>query len=282
MLRHFTTALLMLGSSIAIASAQTDTTATIASWNIEGYEEVPDARIEPLARGIVALDAEIIALQEVNPNDVAQKLVDKANELGAAYAAPVLLEQTASQNVAILFKTGVTVANPRFIEGSNLDNAGLRKALAADAKIGKFDFTIIVVHLKSGRAESEREIRSKQCKAIADFIKAETAAGEKDIVLLGDYNMIPGDDDASFQALNPESYLTFLSTAERERDFSNVNGNFLDGFAVSRRRMTEYIGGSFRVHPLHRHFRRTLSWYGQNVSDHLPLVARFDITQDRD
>ena len=32
-----------------------------------------------------------------------------------------------------------------------------------------------------------------------------------------------------------------------------------DGFAISRRRMTEYIGGSLRVYPLHRMYRRTLT-----------------------
>ncbi len=212
--------------------AQTDTTATIATWNIEGFFRISDDRAAEIARGIVALDAEIIALQEINPDIAVQRIVATANILGAQYADPIILDQPANQNLAIIFKTGVTVENPRFIEGSNLDVDSLRRALVVDCEVGEFDFTMITVHLKSGRSNANRRTRTQQCEVIADFIADVAAAGDDDIILLGDYNMIPGQDAANFTALNPNQFLRFVSTTDTYRQFTNVNGNFLDGYAV--------------------------------------------------
>jgi len=228
--------------------------------NVEhrGFFRISDDRAAEIARGIVALDAEIIALQEINPDVAVQRIVATANSLGGQYADPIILDQPASQNLAIIFKTGVTVENPRFIDGSNLGIDSLRRALVVDCEVGEFDFTMITVHLKSGRSNSNRRTRTQQCVVIADFIADIAAAGDDDVILLGDYNMIPGQDAANFAALNPNQFLRFVSTTDTYRQFTNVNGNFLDGYAVTRLRMTEYIRGSARVFPLHRFYRRTL------------------------
>ena len=172
--------------------AQTDTTATIATWNIEGFFRISDDRAAEIARGIVALDAEIIALQEINPDIAVQRIVATANSLGGQYADPIILDQPANQNLAIIFKTGVTVENPRFIDGSNLDIDSLRRAIVVDCEVGEFDFTMITVHLKSGRSNANRRTRTQQCVVIADFIADVVATGDDDVILLGDYNMIPG------------------------------------------------------------------------------------------
>lgn len=262
---------------------QTDTTAVIASWNIEGFNPITEAtRIDRLAQGLVALDAEVIALQEVNPDLVSTQIVHAANARGAAYQDPIILPQTAIQNVAVIAKQGISVANARFVPGSDLGNSGLRRALVTDVTIGKFDLTLIVVHLKSGRSEADRGFRTQQCQAIASFIQQSTTAGENDVLVIGDFNMIPEEDEENFRALNPERFLQFISNTEATRDFTNVNGNFLDGYAISRQKMTEYVRGSFMIYPLHRTLGNTLTSYGDNVSDHLPLLARFDITKDRD
>jgi len=92
---QFTDKSVVLGFAIAYSSpavAQvTDTTATVASWNIEGFGGITDqVKIDRLAEGIVALDAEVIGIQEVNPDSVAQSIVTKANSLGAGYAPPVV------------------------------------------------------------------------------------------------------------------------------------------------------------------------------------------------
>ena len=60
--------------------------------------------------------------------------------------------------------------NAQFIDGSDLGINRLRKALAVDMKIGRFDFTLIAVHLKSARGYEEAETRNKQADVISSFI----------------------------------------------------------------------------------------------------------------
>ena len=45
---------------------------------------------------------------------------------------------------------------------------------------------------------------------------------------------------------------------------------------------SEVYDGSVRIVPLNRAFRLSLRDYSRNVADHLPVVARFDITEDDD
>lgn len=266
----------------SVACAQTDTTAKVATWNIKGFDPISDDRADQLAQGLIVLDAEVVAVQEVRPDSIAQDIVDKANALGGDYEDPIILNQSANLNVALIFKSGVTIANARFVPNSNLGNPGLRLALAADVTIGEFDFTIITVHLKSSRDNDSRTKRTEQCTILADFMDGIAAAGDDDIVLLGDFNMIPGQDDENFAALDPNHFLLFVSTTEGFRQFTHVNGNFLDGYAVTRLRMTEYIDGSLRIFPMHRAFDRTLTSYDTKVTDHLPIVASFLTTIDSD
>lgn len=60
---------------------------------------------------------------------------------------------------------------------------------------------------------------------------------------------------------------------------SNGNfGNLLDGYAVSRQHTKEFVGGSLRIFPLYEAMGLTRPQYVNQVSDHLPLVAQFDVT----
>jgi hypothetical protein len=60
-------------------------------------------------------------------------------------------------------------------------------------------------------------------------------------------------------------------------------GNLLDGFAISREHTgREYIEASLRIFPMNRAMKYSLGDYEHRVSDHLPLVARFRVTEDDD
>jgi endonuclease/exonuclease/phosphatase (EEP) superfamily protein YafD len=166
-------------------------------------------------------------------------------------------------------------------------------------RIGRFDFILIAVHMKSARGRAERETRTRQAKAIADFISGATTGSEKDVLLVGDYNMIPGQDDINFQTLSPgtgtNEFLRFIST-ERLRGqishFSNcspIRGNLLDGYAIASTFTREYREASLRLIPFTDPIFRQPSGtqfncatYTGLVSDHLPLVARFRANSDDD
>ncbi len=278
----------------SVAAVPKDMTATVACWNIKGIPSITDARAERIATGLSYIDAEIIVLSEVLPHEKFQAVVDLLNEWGSDYQLimPTGAEQPDDMKIAILFKQGVTVTDAGIIPGSNLNNPNCRNAVRAKVKIGQFDFFLIGVHLKSSRSAQDRRERSAQCAAIAAWIDQHDNGPEQDFLVVGDYNMIPKrsghprHDQENFEKLNPDGKLEFISSIDLADQGTHISGgrigNLLDGYAVSAEHTQEYIDGSLRIFPLHRAMRYTLKGYSLQVSDHLPLIARFDIADEDD
>ena len=261
------------------------TTANIAAWNLEGFHGIPDARINRQVEGLIMLDAEVVALVEINPIESLEKIKVGLADHGVVYHSQ-LLEQADKLHIGVLYKDGVIAANPRFIEGSDLGDSKKRKAFVLDIKIGKFDFTIIVIHLKSGRSFQSQKIRDEQAKVIFSFIEELRTNGREDIILTGDFNMIPGQDISNFHYLGGDDVMDFLSSWDLQERFSHIlkkgRANLLDGFALTRTFSTEYIRGSLRLFPMHWSMDIGRENYKKTVSDHLPFVASFRIDKDRD
>ncbi|MDX2487946.1 MAG: GMP synthase [Gammaproteobacteria bacterium] len=260
-------------------------TANIAAWNLEGFEGIPDERIAKQVQGLSMLDAEVVALVEVNPIDSLEKIKAGLLENGLTYYSS-LIEQSGKLHIAVLYKDGVVASNPRLIEDSDLGDPNKRKAFVLDLKIGKFDFTIIVVHLKSGRSLPNQKIRDNQAKVIFNFIEDCRTNGREDIILTGDFNMIPGQDISNFHFLGGDDVMDFLSSWDLQERFSHIlekgRANLLDGYAITRTFSKEYVRGSLRLFPMHWSMDIGRESYKDEVSDHLPFVATFRIDRDRD
>lgn len=256
------------------------TTARIAAWNLAGFNAPNAERIARQVEGLAILDAEVVTLVEVNPLGLMDTLKQGLAEKGCVYDS-VMLPQNNDLNIGVLFKQGVEASNPRFIDGSDLNDASRRKALVVDMKVGKFDFVLIAVHLKSGRGTAEQKIRDDQCKVIGAFITDFLANNREDVLLMGDFNMIPGEDVSNFHHLGGDDLMNFLSSWDLQDRFSHIleagRANLLDGFAISRRFSTEYIRGSLRLFPMHWTMNIGRERYRRDVSDHLPFVASFRI-----
>ena len=260
-------------------------TANIAAWNLEGFHGITDERIKKQVQGLSMLDAEVVALVEINPTKVLKKIKAGLLENGLIYHSS-LKKQSGKLHIGVLYKEGVVASNPRFIEGSDLEDPGKRKAFVLDLKVGKFDFTIIVVHLKSGRSLPNQKIRDEQAKVIFSFIEECRANGREDIILTGDFNMIPGQDISNFHFLGGDDVMDFLSSWDLQERFSHIlekgRANLLDGYAITRTFSKEYVRGSLRLFPMHWSMDIGRENYKDEVSDHLPFVATFRIDQDRD
>jgi len=286
--------LTLLISSICASAALGQTNATVAAWNLGGFEPIPPARVERLARVIHNLRPHVIALTEVNPaEEVLQKLVDDLGEMGDNYCF-LYFPENAFQNIALLYRCNVQVTDDELIAGSDDNNPTLRKALAAKIKIRNFDFYIIAVHLKSARGTAERATRTRQATAIANYISLKTSGNEKDVLVVGDYNMIPIDDEVNFSALSPgpsnSEFLRFVSTEKLSGQASHISrcdplgGNLLDGYAISRAHTGEYRSNSLRMPTLTDPIFAQPAGAPMNcvnykgfISDHFPLVAQFKV-----
>jgi endonuclease/exonuclease/phosphatase family metal-dependent hydrolase len=260
-------------------------TANIAAWNLEGYHGIPDERIKEQIQGLSMLDAEVVALVEINPIEVIDKIKAGLSKNGLTYHS-ALKEQSGKLHIGVLYKDGVVASNPQLIEGSDLGDPNKRKAFVLDLKIGKFDFSIVVVHLKSGRSLANQKIRDEQAKVIFSFIEAYRANGREDIILTGDFNMIPGQDISNFHFLGGDDVMDFLSSWDLQERFSHIldkgRANLLDGYAITRTFSKEYVRGSLRLFPMHWSMDIGRERYKDTVSDHLPFVATFRIDRDKD
>ncbi len=171
---------------------------------------------------------------------------------------------------------------------TDLDDEDNRKAFLVDMNVGKFDVLWIVVHLKIGREKNEQNIRDKQAKVIGKFItkRQNQQKRMKDILLVGDFNMFPGQDVSNFHHLGGDDLMNILSSWDLQDGFSHIlkagRANLVDGFAISLKYSTEYIKGSLRVFPMHWAMDLGLGRFRKEVSDHLPFVASFRIDRDRD
>jgi len=266
-------------------SAFAQSTAKIAAWNLAGFGGIPRERLARQVEGLALLDAEIVALVEINPQSSLDELRAGLADVGVEYES-VLLRQKSELHIGVLYKKGVEAKDAHLLKGSDLDDPHRRKALVVDMRVGKFDFKLIVVHFKSGRGRNEQDIRDRQCRVIGDFISQQREVGREDILLVGDFNMIPGQDISNFHHLGGDDLMDFLSSWDLQARFSHIleagRANLLDGFAISRTYSTEYIRGSLRLFPMHWAMDIGRERYRTSVSDHLPFVATFRINHSRD
>jgi len=258
-------------------------TAKIAAWNLAGFLAISDEKLKNQVDGLAILDAEVVTLVEVKPFAHMQKLIAGLAEKGCVYES-VMLQQTGDLNIGVLFKKGVVAGVPEFIPGSDLGDPNKRKAFSVKMKVGKFDFLLIGVHLKSGREKPNQVIRDEQCKVIGDFITNFRANSREDILLMGDFNMIPGQDVSNFHHLGGDDIMDFLSSWDLQDRYSHIlekgRANLLDGFAITRTFSGEYIRGSLRLFPMHWTMDMGREKFREKVSDHLPFVASFKIDKD--
>lgn len=254
--------------------------------DLAGFKTIKPERLARQVEGLALMDAEMISLVEVKPFAHMQALVDGLAEEGCVYES-VMLPQAKDLNMGVLFKKGVTAENPRFIEGSDLGSIHRRKALVVDMKIGAFDFILIIVHLKSGRKRNQQKIRDRQCQVIGQYITdLRDTHSREDVLLMGDFNMIPGEDVSNFHYLGGDDIMTFLSCSDLQERYSHIlpkgRANLLDGFAISRIFSTEYIKGSLQLFPMHWAMNIGRETYRKEVSDHLPFTASFKIIKSSD
>ncbi|MCD6375053.1 MAG: endonuclease/exonuclease/phosphatase family protein [Caldisericaceae bacterium] len=253
----------------------------IATWNIENFPKAGNQTINDVAQIIKDLDIDLIGVQEIASVRSFNELL---NQLDGWQG--VLSNDTYGngnyQKTAILYKTDfISISAVKNI----FENDGYafpRPPLEAYVQIKdlegvKFDFNMIVLHLKASGG-SENEARRKEAiKDLTQYIKSEIAQGaDPDFVVLGDWNDAltdTGSTNVFLPMLNDPQTFMFL-TAKLTNQFSYISNTFkslIDHIMITADAQTEYGQGECKVLYLDRQY---LS-YPNNVSDHRPVMACF-------
>ncbi len=261
--------------------------ARIAVWNLGLFRPATDTQKTGHVEGLSYLDAEVVCLVEVNPLSYIFEIRDGLAAKGLDYDVTILEQPKSHLNIGFLHKAGVQVDGARLLDGSQGDYANGRLAVASDITIGELSAHLIGVHLKSGRDAGAQRTRDTQCKWLGDYITAQKNAiggTARTILLMGDFNMIPGQDVSNFHLLGGDDVMDFLSCWDLQDRFSHIleggPANLLDGFAISRTpiKRRPYIRGSLRLFPMHWTMDMGRERFREDVSDHLPFIASFRIT----
>ena len=273
---------------MALSSSVHASEVRIATWNLGGFYQIKPSNLNQIASGLLQLNADIVVLTELNPMSSASFLSNRLNdETGKCYENTVIDQPLAHQQIGFLYSCGIQVTQPRLIHGSNLNRSRYRSAAVVDVRAANFDFVLIGLHLKSSRAFGSRELRSQQLHFVSGFIQGVTYSGEMDVLVVGDYNMIPGQDDENFAVLNSGGNLRLASSEALAGSFTHISrngekGNLLDGFAFTDIDGQEYQEGTLEIFPMNEKLGMTLSEFRAKVTDHLPIIATFDTKRDHD
>ena len=264
----------------------THSVARIAVWNLGLFYPATPEKLENQVEGLSFLDAEFACLVEVNPIGYIDDLIEGLAAKGLDYSAKILQQPNSHQNIGFIHKAGVEVANLQLLEGSEGDYDNGRLAISCDVTIGELEVHVIGVHLKSSRDGRSQALRDSQCRWMGDHItelKEAPGGTARTILLMGDFNMIPGQDVSNFHHLGGADVMDFLSSWDLQDRFSHIleggPANLLDGFAISRTPITRrpYIRGSLRLFPMHWTMNMGRESFREQLSDHLPFIASFKL-----
>jgi len=184
----------------------------VVSWNIENFFDVYDApysraqvtkpayvsegRQKQIAAVLQELNADVVALQEVENRYFLQEFVDK--HLPQMGYQVVLLEgnDTRGIDVALLTRYPVKEAasyQHRRFQSSAGETMSFRRDLLRVRLGAPFDGDIYVVHLKSQHGDEVADVvREAEATEITKIV-AEVGAGDKDYraMVVGDFNEVP-------------------------------------------------------------------------------------------
>lgn len=231
-----------------------------------------------LARHAARLDADVVALQEVEDAATVARVFRGYDSC--------LTQRRAAQNVGFAFRRGLRVrCGPDLLTLSQGDRARRGAVLVVDPG-GPAELHLLAVHLKSGCAREPLEATLPSCRllarqlpAVADWIRDETAAGHR-FAVLGDFNrsFAPDAGDAAWeglaQAAGPPGALVNAAAGLRFTGCypGQVHTRYIDYILVGRGRGLGVVPGSFQRLPFApaevRRYR---------LSDHCPVGVLLQI-----
>ena len=264
-------------------AAQIATSARIrlATWNLKWLSAEDDvgpvkrkaADFQRLKGYADRLDADIIALQEVDGSQAAKRVFDPAR-----YAVH-LTSRSDAQRTGFAYDRQLRVqSNPDYTE---LDVGGVRYGADITVRLGAHRLRLLSVHLKSGCLERPLHSSDRPCQKLSQqlprleaWIDAR-AAEQVPFAVLGDFNrrLFKQPHDRFWVELDdgqpPEADLWSPTEGQTARCWNRKHPDFIDQLVLSRSARALMVGGSFTEHvydPADARHRRVLS-------DHCPLAV---------
>ncbi len=296
-LRIATTILLLISSSLTQAEEL-----TLASWNIawlgsHEYNERKTSDYAKLAGYASQLNADVIALQEVENEYWAKKVF--GDDYDYYFSTKDWVQRV---GVAVKKSKGLKI---QAVEYKDLDIGKVRHGMDIMIKQGDKSLHLLAIHLKSGcfsapldsssikampstsvKEEKHKEACSKlsqQIKPLEQWIDKH-AQQNKAYIVLGDFNrrfsqdiaLKYSEDKGLWQALDDEGQESLWSptTTINSDCWGGYYKDYIDHFLFSPKAKANYVKNSFKQLVFTEKYSKALS---RNLTDHCPISVKIKL-----
>ena len=253
----------------------------LAAWNIRIFSDNSrdDAELQKIAQTLI--DYDFIAISELRDEKVLKRVQRILSESGAEYgyliSEPVgRVGSPHKERYAFLYYKGLVSAvkdGEHYPDAADGEDDFVRDPYWATFRAGKFDFSVIVVHVVWGDAVAGRRAEIMALAEVYQYVQDANGA-EDDVLLVGDFNREPDDLTAygNLMALPSMTHLFRLPEKSHIRDSSLYDNIFFQTDHV-----TEYLGRSGIDKFDETDFGNDDKAASLAVSDHRPVWAVFRI-----
>ena len=256
-------------------------TLKLAAWNIRvlSDDSRDDTELHKIAKTLI--DYDFVAISELRDEKVLKRLQRILSESGAEYgylmSEPVgQMGSPHKERYAFLYYKGlvsVVTDGKLYPDAADGKDDFVRDPYWATFRAGKFDFSVIAVHVVWGDAIAGRQAEIMKLADVYQYVQHANGA-EDDVLLVGDFNREPNDIHAyrNLMALPSMTHLFRLPQKSHIRDSSLYDNIFFQTDYV-----TEYAGRSGIDRFDETDFGNDDDAASLAVSDHRPVWAVFRI-----
>ena len=253
----------------------------LAAWNIRILSDKSrnDAELHKIAQTLI--DYDFIAISELRDEKVLKRVQRILSASGAEYgyliSDPVGREGIPHrERYAFLYYKGlvsVVKDGEHYPDAADGEDNFVRDPYWATFRAGKFDFSVIVVHVVWGDTVAGRRAEVMELAGVYEYVQQANGA-EDDVLLVGDFNREPDDTIAysNLMVLPSMTQLFQLPQKSHIRDSGLYDNIFFQTDYV-----TEYLGSSGIDKFDETDFGNDDTAANLAVSDHRPVWAVFRI-----
>ena len=254
----------------------------LAAWNIRmlSNSSRDDTELHKIAKTLI--DYDFIAISELRDEKVLKRLQQILSESGAEYGYQISepvgqMGSSHKERYAFLYYKGlVSVVTDGTLYPDAADGIDdfVRDPYWATFRAGKFDFSVIAVHILWGDGIFGRQAEIMKLADVYQFVQKANGETEEDVLLVGDFNREPSDTHAyrNLMALPSMTHLFRLPQTSHIKDASLYDNIFFQTDNV-----TEYLGRSGIDKFDETDFANDDDAANRAVSDHRPVWALFRI-----
>lgn len=275
------TLLIVITSFLLLTSCGSKNDITIGTFNIAWLGDGIDDKaprtpedIKNISQVIVTLDADILALQEIENTKAIESIVDTAkyNIITSTYPK--------EQKTALIINKKIEIVNTYQLDAISLGNEDLRPGLVAYCKYNGFDFFVGSFHFKSTSRYDDTpykksrsfDIRQEQSAILIEEIKKLVSIKkDKDVILLGDFNDNPSKKNSNITALDNDEF-DFLTSNMMSCKYSIWKS--IDHIIVSQSMKSRAKNSTLTMIDINTMFPEEEA---KKVSDHCPVIIKMSI-----